>query len=220
MNELLTNDEGVFLVQLARQTIETYVKEQRVLENPSISSKSLFENRGVFVTIKKLSQTSQEHLELRGCIGRLQPPPNSKIPPIPLLEATKQAAISSAMEDPRFPVVRLDELDVILIEVSVLTVPKEIVLKEKSLLPQQITVGKDGLIVEYNTFRRGLLLPQVAPEQGWNAEEFLQGCCMKAGLPPDKYLDSRVKVFKFQAQIFAETSPRGEIIEQTFQESL
>lgn len=220
MNELLTHDEGTFLTRLARQTIETYLKEQRVLENPSTTSKSLFENRGVFVTIKKPSPKAQEHLDLRGCIGRLQPPPDSKIPSVPLLEATKQAAISAALEDPRFPAVRLDELDVILIEISVLTVPKEIVLKEKSLIPQQITVGKDGLVVEYNALRRGLLLPQVAPEQGWNAKEFLQGCCRKAGLPPDKYLDPRVKIFKFQAQIFAETSPRGDIIERTFQESL
>lgn len=216
MNELLTLEEGTYLTRLARRTIEIHVEEQRVLENPGTTSKALLESRGVFVTIKKKSPIAQEHFDLRGCIGRLQPPPGSRIPIVPLLEATMQAAISSATEDPRFPALRIDELDVILIEVSVLTVPKEIILEDKSQLPQQITVGKDGLIVEYDALRRGLLLPQVAPEQRWNAKEFLQGCCMKAGLPQDSYLDPRVKVFKFQAQVFAEASPRGDIIERTF----
>ncbi len=216
MNELLSLDEGTYLTRLARKTIEIYVKEKRVLENPSTPSKALLENRGVFVTIKKENLGSQEHFDLRGCIGRLQPPPHSRMHSVPLLEATMQAAISAATEDPRFPAVRRDELDSLLIEVSVLTVPKEIILDEKSLLPKQITVGKDGLIVEYDALRKGLLLPQVAPEQRWNAKEFLQGCCMKAGLPPDSYLDPRVKVFKFQAQIFAETAPRGDIVERTF----
>jgi len=216
MKELLTLDEGTYLTRLARKTIELYVKERRVLENPDITSKALLENRGVFVTIKKKNLGGQEHFDLRGCIGRLQPPPGSRIPFVPLLEATMQAAISAATEDPRFPAVRKNELDSILIEISVLTAPKEIIIEEKSQLPQQITVGKDGLIVEYDALRRGLLLPQIAPEQRWNAKEFLQGCCMKAGLPPDSYLDPRVKIFKFQAQIFAETAPRGDVTDRTF----
>jgi uncharacterized protein (TIGR00296 family) len=132
-----------------------------------------------------------------------------------LLEATQRAAISSAFNDPRFFPVKQSELESIIIEVSVLTVPEVIVEPIRSNFTKHITIGLDGLIVESGR-HKGLLLPQVAPEQGWNAEQFLNGCCRKAGLPPDGYLDPSVKVSKFQAQIFAETSPGEEIVERKF----
>jgi len=217
MPERLTLEEGTFLVRFARQAIETYVQEHRIIDLPANPPKALTESRGVFVTLKKRSPASRNHWELRGCIGQLQPPPmDTKMPRFSLVEATRQAAISAAVEDPRFPPVRPEELNKILVEVSVLTVPEEIEVEDRTTLPQHIKIGKDGLIVELNTWRRGLLLPQVAPEQGWDAKEFLQGCCQKAGLPPDMYLDPRVRIFKFQAQIFAETSVGGEVIERTF----
>ena len=216
MNKLLTTEEGVLLVQLARQAIETYVKEKRVLSLPKTPSKALQESRGVFVTIKKRRSSEANTQELRGCIGRLQPESDAEASRISLLEATREAAISSAVQDPRFLPVRPNELDMIQVEVSVLTVPEELVLTDRAKLPQHITVGKDGLIMELDAWRRGLLLPQVAPEQGWNAKQFLEGCCQKAGLSPNGYLDSRVKVYKFQAQIFSEMSVRGAIEERHF----
>jgi len=217
MPERLTLEEGTFLVQFARRAVETYVQEHRIIDLPANPPKALVESRGVFVTLKKRSSVMKNHWNLRGCIGQLQPSPtDSRIPRFSLIEATRQATISAAVEDPRFPPVRPEELNDILVEVSVLTVPEEIRVEDRTTLPQHIRIGKDGLIVELDTWRRGLLLPQVAPEQGWNAEEFLCGCCQKAGLPPDMYLDPRVKIFKFQAQIFAETSVRGKIIERTF----
>ena len=103
-----------------------------------------------------------------------------------------------------------------LIEVSVLTMPDEVTVKDRTKIVDHITLGKDGLIIDGGGWRRGLLLPQVAPEQRWNATEFLEGCCQKAGLPPDSYLNPVIKVFKFQAQIFAESHPKGEIIERKF----
>ena len=204
------------LTKLARHTIETYIRNNQQLEIPTTNSESLHENRGVFVTLKKRQGEDADKLMLRGCIGRLPPGPISRAEPVPLLEATRQAALSSALDDPRFPPVQEAELKFILVEVSVMTVPKELEVRDRKKLAEYIIVGKDGLIIEGRGWHRGLLLPQVAPEQGWNAERFLQGCCQKAGLPTDSYLKSDVRIYKFQAQIFSETSVGGEIIERTF----
>lgn len=213
MGSLLTLDEGMLLTQFARKVIEEYIQNQRTIELPKISSKTLFEPRSVFVTLKKRKPMDWI---LRGCIGRLQPGPGEVGDHLPLLEATKQAALSSALEDPRFPPVRLDELDSILIEVSVLTVPEEISIKDRKKISEQISIGKDGLFIDAGSWHKGLLLPQVAPEQKWNATEFLEGCCQKAGVAPNSYLDPNVKVYKFQAQIFTEDKPRGKIHERKF----
>jgi hypothetical protein len=204
------------LTKFARQTIETYIRNNQQLDIPTTNSEPLHENRGVFVTLKKRQGAEADKWMLRGCIGRLPPGSISRTEPVPLLEATRQAALSSALDDPRFPPVQEEELELILVEVSVLTVPEELKVQDRKKLAEQITVGKDGLIIEGRGWHRGLLLPQVAPEQGWNAEQFLQGCCQKAGLPPDSYLKSEVRIYKFQAQIFSETSVSGEIIERTF----
>lgn len=216
MSHLLTLNEGTLLVKFARQTIDNFVLHQQLLELPATSSKALFEPRSVFVTIKKQLAANTNQFALRGCIGRLQPSDNQEGKTTPLILATQQAAISSAMEDPRFTSLKASELDSVLIEVSVLTLPEEIVLKDRKQLPEHIVVGIDGLIIDSGTWRKGLLLPQVAPEQGWNSEEFLRGCCQKAGLPPTSYLDPNVKIYKFQAQIFAESSVRGAITERKF----
>jgi uncharacterized protein (TIGR00296 family) len=216
MPRLLSLEDGVTLTQFARQTIESYLFEKKQLTLPESTTEALQEHRGVFVTLKKQRFLDRPEWQLRGCIGHLQPDPNSHHKPIPLIKATHQAALSSALEDPRFPPVQSDEMESILVEVSVLTLPEEIVSENRSKLFEQITVGKDGLIIQGKGWHRGLLLPQVAPEQGWNAEEFLQGCCRKSGLPPNCYLDSDVNVLKFQAQIFSETTPRGKIVERVF----
>ena len=216
MSKLLTLKEGTLLTRLARQAIESFIRDKKQLELPKIDSEALHESRGVFVTLKKQNPQAKEEWMLRGCIGRLQSGPTNHLDPISLLEATRQAALSSALDDPRFPAVQVDELELILVEVSVLTKPELLTLTDRTKLVDQIEIGKDGLIIEGKGWHRGLLLPQVAPEQGWNAKEFLQGCCQKAGLPIDSYLDSNVKILKFQAQIFAETSVNGEVIERSF----
>jgi len=216
MSSLLSLEEGVTLTQFARKTIERYLVEKEHRTIPESTSDALQEHRGVFVTLKKQRHPNRPDWQLRGCIGHLPPDPNSHHKPISLIQATHQAALSSAFEDPRFPPVQSNEMDSILVEVSVLTLPEEIVIANRSKLSHQITVGKDGLIIQGKGWHRGLLLPQVAPEQGWNAENFLQGCCQKAGLPPNCYLDPDVKVSKFQAQIFSETTPRGKIVERDF----
>jgi uncharacterized protein (TIGR00296 family) len=211
MTKLLSIKDGKILTKFARQSIESYIRDQHTLELPQTGSKALFEHRGVFVTLK-----TQLQRELRGCIGFLQPDPKSHQKPLPLLEATQQAALNSALRDPRFPPLKVTELDQILVEVSVLTIPEALEVKNRKDLPNHIVVGKHGLIIEAGGWHRGLLLPQVAPEQEWNAEEFLKGCCQKAGLNLDCYLDPDTRVFIFQAQIFTEETGRGKIIERTF----
>jgi len=76
--------------------------------------------------------------------------------------------------------------------------------------PAKIKVGRDGLIVEKGLYK-GLLLPQVPVEWGWDEEEFLCQCCIKAGLMPDCWLEPQTKIYKFQAIIYEETQPNGPI---------
>lgn len=78
---------------------------------------------------------------------------------------------------------------------------------------KKIKIGKDGLIAEKGYFK-GLLLPQVPIEQGWDVEEFLNQTCMKAGLPPDSWIDKDTKIYQFSGQIFTEMSPKGDIKEK------
>ena len=127
-----------------------------------------------------------------------------------LKDAIKEAAVS-ACHDPRFPPLRSDEIDSIIVEVSILTKPAEIKVKEPEEYIKKIKVGRDGLIAEQG-FYRGLLLPQVAVEYGWNALQFLEETCMKAGLMPDCWRDRRTKIYSFQAHVFSEVEPRGKVV--------
>jgi uncharacterized protein (TIGR00296 family) len=85
-----------------------------------------------------------------------------------------------------------------------------VIVKRRKDLPSKIRVGEDGLMIS-TASAGGLLLPQVATEQGWEAEEFLNQACLKAGLSPDSWLLPTTKVETFQADIFAEKTPRGEV---------
>ena len=152
------------------------------------------ERRGVFVTLKRYPS-----LELRGCIGY-------PLPVLALREALARAAVSAAIDDPRFRPVRAAELARLAIEVSVLTVPARIRADRPEDLARAVRVGRDGLIVE-GFGSSGLLLPQVAPEQGWSSEEFLAGTCEKAGLPPTAWRDPRISVQRFEAEVFGESTP-------------
>jgi len=100
------------------------------------------------------------------------------------------------------------------VEVTILTKPEPYDAPKK-MLPDLVQIGRDGLIVSKGPFS-GLLLPQVAPEWGFDAMDFLSQTCLKAGLPADAWLDEDTLVQHFQAQIFAEASPEGEIIEKNY----
>lgn len=196
----LTLEEGKVLVKLARQAVENYLKNGEVLASPSNVSPKLKERCGVFVTINK---TSSGEKKLRGCIG-------FPYPTTMLVQAIIESAISSATQDPRFSPLSIDELNHVVFEVSVLTPPQQVEAKNPKEYCSKIDVGRDGLIVE-RSFCKGLLLPQVPVEWKWDEETFLCQCCIKAGLSPDSWLLDGTKIYTFQAIIFEEKAPRGEV---------
>jgi hypothetical protein len=130
-----------------------------------------------------------------------------------LFNALEDAAISAAIEDPRFPPVKYTELDSITFEVTVLTPPKKIVVSKPEEYLSKIKVGRDGLIVKYG-FYSGLLLPQVPVEYGWNVEEFLEHTCEKAGLLENYWRNSETEIQKFEGIIFKEENPNGIVIRE------
>jgi hypothetical protein len=196
----LTDEEGRFLIKLARNTVEQYLEIGKAIKPPKETPKKLFEHCGVFVTINNIVSGEKR---LRGCIG--YPYPTS-----PLVEAVIDSAINAATEDPRFESLTLAELDKVVFEVSVLTPPEPVQVKNPKEYLSKIKVGEDGLIIEKG-YQKGLLLPQVPVEWGWCEEEFLCQCCMKAGLPPDTWLTKDAKIYKFKAIIFDEQTPNGEV---------
>jgi hypothetical protein len=195
----LSQEEGEYLVQLARIAVEEYLKNEKIIAPPKDTPQKLLQRCGVFVTINSIKGPNKE---LRGCIGY-------PYPTTILAQAVIESAINSATQDPRFYPLSLKELDNVVFEVSVLTPPEQVRVKNLKEYISQIKVGKDGLIIE-NGPCKGLLLPQVPIEWRWDEEEFLCQCCIKAGLPPDSWLLKNTKVYKFQAIIFEE-APRGKI---------
>jgi len=204
-SSFLTDDEGAFLVKLARKAVEEYLSKGIQISVPENTPAKLKEKRGVFVTINRVVEVrGMRTKQLRGCIG-------FPYPIMPLVEATIEAAISAATSDPRFRPLEFNELKSVVFEVSVLTLPELIKVDDPREYPSKIKIGIDGLIVEKGLFK-GLLLPQVAVEWNWSPEEFLSNCCIKAGLMPDAWLDRDTKIYKFQAEIFEELEPEGRII--------
>ena len=195
----LTLADGRKAVHLARDVLEAHVRRTGT-EAPSLSG-VFVEKRGVFVTLNKLESGAKA---LRGCIGYSEPIK-------PLGEAIRDVTVY-ASEDPRFPYPVLpEELDSIMVEVSVLTLPQELTAPRRSGLPSMIRLGVDGVIIS-TAFASGLFLPQVATEQGWDQETYISEACIKAGLPPDAWLDGGTRVEVFQAEVFGEVKPRGEVV--------
>lgn len=188
---LLTSDEGQTALKLARAAIERYLGSSEVIK-PKGLTPVFYNNRGVFVT---LNNRSGSRKELRGCIGR-------PYPVMPLGEAIVISAINAATEDPRFMPVTPNELERLSIEVTVLTMPRKLDARPKEM-PGRIEVGRHGLIVQKGPYS-GLLLPQVAVENDFDAEEFLSQTCMKAGMYPDAWLEPDTEVSVFEGQIFHE----------------
>lgn len=183
---LLTADEGLMAIRSARGTIEHVVAKK---PRSALNLTPVFhEKRGVFVTLTKTG-------ELRGCIGL-------PYPVMALGDAIEHAATAAALEDPRFPPVRKDELEQITVEVTILTVPVSLE-GEPSDRPKNVVVGRHGLIVR-GMGTSGLLLPQVATEYGWDATTFLDHTCMKAGLPNRCWTSPATEILTFEGQIFTE----------------
>ncbi len=155
---------------------------------------------GVFVTLNTFPER-----ELRGCIGYPEPI-------MALDKAVKDAAVSAALRDPRFPSVKIGEMDRIVIDVTLLTRPENIKYQDDEDLIRQVKIGRDGLIAR-KSFHSGLLLPQVPVEYDWTVEDFLSHTCMKAGMHPEEWRRGDVSFQKFQGKVFGEGSPRGHINE-------
>ncbi len=194
----LSLEQGARLVSIARRAIDSTVvggKEPDGEEFDShADSEFLKELRGAFVTLNTTNG------DLRGCIG-------IPYPVKPLGEAVVHAAVGAARHDPRFPRVDASELDSLIVEVSALTRPEPLECKADELA-KHVSIGRDGLIVSADG-TSGLLLPQVATEMELTPEEFLSLTCRKAGLPPDAWIIPGVKVHRFQAEVFTESTPRG-----------
>jgi len=169
------------LLVIARQSIKHYLAKGSFPEFEV--SDNLRLPGAAFVTLTKNGR-------LRGGIGQT-------IAQEPLYKTVSVCAVQAAVADPRFPLVQSDELAGLHIEISVLT-PLQ---KVESL--DEIKVGRDGLMISMGN-RRGLLLPQVATEYGWDRTQFLQQTCRKAGLPSDTYKSPNVLIQRFQAVIFGE----------------
>lgn len=203
----LDPEEGEFLVGYARGSIEAALGGGES-PSPEDAPEKLRTDCGVFVTLNKVSGPIHS---LRGCIG-------FPYPVMPLVNAVSEAAVSAALRDPRFQRVSLEEMDSVTVEVSVLTPPEQIVVQSPGEYPDHVRVGRDGLIVDRGS-NRGLLLPQVAVDWGWSAEEFLTQCCIKAYLPPDAWLTSGTEIYRFRAIIFAEEEPRGRVVRVELKDS-
>lgn len=177
----LASEEKKELLALARRAIETFLGTGEMLAyQPALPRLEM--KAGVFVTLKLRHQ-------LRGCIGFAEPL-------FPLWQGVAQAAILAATEDPRFPPLRMAEMPGLQIEISVLGPLQPV--SDVS----EIMVGRDGLVIREGQ-RSGLLLPQVASEQGWDRQTFLREVCRKAGLPDNAWRNSK-GLFKFSAIVFRE----------------
>lgn len=181
MDFTLTEDEKRMLLLTARETIRSRLFGGE-LSLPSPTA-NMTAQCGAFVTLHKKGK-------LRGCIGHIT---GIK----PLFTGIQELALSSAFNDPRFPKLSGDEYPDIDIEISVLT-PLETIDS-----PDEVEVGKHGILITKG-FRSGVLLPQVATEQGWDREAFLSYTCRKAGLPEACWRDEETVIQVFSAIIFGE----------------
>ncbi len=181
MEDFLNKEQQKFLLGLAREAIQLYLKTRKTTQRKT-KDPQLLEKRGAFVTLKVSDQ-------LRGCIG-------FPLPYKPLWETIRDAAISAATQDYRFQTLTVEELPNTKVEISVLTLPEPV----KDV--KEIKVGQHGIIVSKGPCK-GLLLPQVPLEWGWNLETYLSHGCLKAGLAEDEWKKG-VDIEIFSAQVFSE----------------
>lgn len=177
----LTEEDRNQLLQTARRTLQEHLASGRRLALDA-GSPALQQERGAFVTLHK-------HGQLRGCIGTFEAQGR-------LQETVQRMVIAAATTDPRFPSVTADELPELDLEISVLSPLREISAEE-------VEVGTHGIYITRG-FRRGVLLPQVATDHGWDRETFLNHTCIKAGLPTSAWREPDTIIEAFSAEVFGE----------------
>lgn len=179
-------------VALARAFVESEVLGVSASVRPD---ERFSEKRGVFVTISAFPSGA-----LRGCIG-------FPMPVLSLGEALEESA-RAACHDPRFPDLAPEELSHVTVEVTLLSVPHRIAASDPESIESSVEVGRDGLMIELMGFR-GVLLPQVPVENGWDAGTFLEHLSLKAGLPRHAWRDPRAALFSFSGIVWKESCPGG-----------
>lgn len=182
----VSEGEKIELLTIARRSVEAAVRGQPVPQFDA-ATPVLAEKRGAFVTLTKEGR-------LRGCIGHIRGIE-------PLYITVSKMAVAAALEDPRFSAVKPAELEHLEIEISVLTP------FEKIADPDEVVIGTHGLYIEKG-YSHGLLLPQVATDNGWDRYEFLDQTCRKAGLPAGCWKEGAT-IYRFSAQIFNESEVFG-----------
>jgi uncharacterized protein len=209
---MILDEMGEKAVKLARTVVEAHLDwltspgstHDRNANNDydNIELNRDAESYGVFVTLNYIDSHKQEHL--RGCIG-------FPIAEKSLYRSIIDASIAAATQDPRFSPVDKKELAEIVFEVSILTPPEQIKVQNPMEYLNAIKIGRDGLILTWR-YGSGLLLPQVPVEFKWDIEEYLANLCYKAGAPPDIWLMSDSKLYSFQANIYRESDPNGNVV--------
>lgn len=182
MDDLLNAAEKEILLNIARSAIESHVSNNDVSVVPREERRLNFKH-GCFVTIKQEGN-------LRGCIGNFQSER-------PLFKEVAEMAMASSSSDPRFYPLKIQDLDSISLQISVLSP----LVKIDNI--DEIIIGKHGIYLELNHCR-GVLLPQVATENHWDRTTFLNQTCVKADLPTTAWQDSDADIYIFSAQIFGD----------------
>jgi MEMO1 family protein len=177
----LSSHDKSELLALARKSVEHAVRTGKVYEAAASSNGTLNQERGAFVTLTEAGQ-------LRGCVGYVSA---SK----PLDMTVRDTATLAALRDTRFRPVAPSELGLLEYEVSVLSPLRRV------LDTRQIKVGEHGLLMKNGDYE-GLLLPQVATEEGWDRQKFLEETCAKAGMQANCWKDENTDIFMFTAVIF------------------
>ncbi len=179
---MLSQGQQNILLRTARTAIED-VLQGAESSPPRTNDPSLLAHCGAFVTL---------HVddELRGCIGYIETEDA-------LIDTVHEAALRAAFDDVRFAPLTRGEMEHLAIEISILSPLREIT------DISEIRVGEHGLLIQHG-YARGLLLPQVPVEHGWDRETFLTQTCRKASLPPDAWKTPGVHIFLFTAEVFHE----------------
>lgn len=169
------------LLAAARNAIAAHLGVAPETVDPAEKDPALGVPAGAFVSLHRRG-------DLRGCIGTFAADKA-------VVDTVREMAVAAATRDPRFSPLDPSELDDLEIEISVLS-------PARRARADEVTVGRHGLLVSRDG-RRGVLLPQVATDQGWTAEEFLAHTCKKAGLSADAWRDPRTVIEVFEADVFA-----------------
>ncbi len=193
----MEQEEREFAVRIARKAIENWVKRRKTISPPGNFPGEFKKIRGIFTTLHTYPDPS-----LRGCIGY-------PYPVLPLITGIIKSSIEAA-QDPRFPELEAGELGTVVIEISVLTEPELVDVKNPEDYLKEIEIGRDGLIIKLD-YQSGLLLPQVPVEYGWDVRTFLENLCMKAGLTQDSWKNGKSRIYRFRAEVFGETEPGGKV---------